>query len=690
MRYYYIVLILFLLSNNYTHSQGAQQFGKIFKKSENQPPVAQAGSDIKAAPGSTITISGEKSGDPNGDVLQFEWSIPPSLMAKEDYIYDKTDTVKTHKGNNDGSIDMIKTFTETFLLDLPESLPIGSKHTINLTVRDKKGLTSTDSFELEIIKPNEEEVIEEDIVENIEPEQQKPKKKKTDLAAVISIQSLSIGDLVPMQAEAINEIIYQLIRDYGLKNVIEPNQYRPDTVYTIKEADSLNPALTSVYDTNCLTDSCAAQNAIMDKATHVLSWSLNKHNSLSFHFFDAKEYLKQDPNYSWSIFTVPIDPNNIDRMKLPKALAIDINGDLIISSASTNSVYRIGLNQKIEEIASGKIYNEDLINPSGIDVGPDGKIYMSDRDNDRVFSISSGKYKMLADRNSSVKMQSPTSIRALENGSVVVLCEGDQSVRLLSSNGMSSIILDAGIVEGMTDIAVDNMGNYYVVSPYLNQVFKIINKSRVEAIAGAKKGTGLRGNGIPASEAELYYPVAIDFDASGKMYIAEKGKGLIRYIEEDNLLYTIAGGGFTWDGDGYARSMDVKINNISNMRVGAGPSIYISQMLDHSIRSVSVTEEPSWLTHDIYMNPMHLVHKSGVSGLESHIRETVPKVLKGYLPKQKKSIRKRFKDFNRNMAEYFKERPLLFAVLLLFGSQATSSVLGNTGSLDMPPDFPFK
>ena len=118
MRYYYIVLILFLLNDNYTYSQGAQQFGKIFKKSENQPPVAQAGSDIKASPGSTITISGEKSGDPNGDVLQFEWSLPPSLMAKENYTYEKTDTVKTHKGTNKGSINLIKTFTETFLLDI--------------------------------------------------------------------------------------------------------------------------------------------------------------------------------------------------------------------------------------------------------------------------------------------------------------------------------------------------------------------------------------------------------------------------------------------------------------------------------------------------------------------------------------------------------------------------------------------
>ena len=264
MRLYYIVLILTLVFNDFSRSQGAEQFGKIFKKSENQPPIADAGKDIKASPGSTITISGDKSGDPNGDVLQFEWSLPPSLMAKEDYTYDKTDTVKTHKGNSEGSVDVIKTYTETFLLDIPESLSVGSKHIISLTVRDKKGLSSTDSFEIEIIEPEEDEIIvDQTTPEEEEQETQKPDQSQKEPETVISIQSLAIGNLVPMQAEAINNMIYYLIKDLGMKDVIDPNQYRPDTVYTLAEADSANPAVTSVYNEDCQSDSCAAQNAIM-------------------------------------------------------------------------------------------------------------------------------------------------------------------------------------------------------------------------------------------------------------------------------------------------------------------------------------------------------------------------------------------------------------------------------------------
>ena len=51
-------------------------------------------------------------------------------------------------------------------------------------------------------------------------------------------------------------------------------------------------------------------------------------------------------------------------------------------------------------------------------------------------------------------------------------------------------------------------------SPYLNQIFRIDGKNKVSKIAGVKEGTGLKGNGILASQAELYKPISIDFDVS--------------------------------------------------------------------------------------------------------------------------------------------------------------------------------
>tara|TARA_B100001564_G_scaffold226229_1_gene190718 strand:+ start:217 stop:2286 length:2070 start_codon:yes stop_codon:yes gene_type:complete len=687
MKYYLLIISFFFIT--VLQSQSSQQFGKIFKKSQNQPPVAKAGEDKKVFPGSTITVSGEKSGDPNGDILQYEWSLPPSLMDKEDYTYDDTDTLKVHAGKNKNSVDVIKTYTSSFLLDISDQLPIGSKYVIKLVVKDKEGLTSSDSFELEIIPPEESNVLSNSDAQNqSNKNKENSKNVENKSSTLISIQSLSLGELVPMQAEAINSIIYNMILGLGMENVIEPNQYRPDSIYTIGKVDSLNPSITLEYDKNCVTDSCAANNALIDRATHVLSWSFNKHRSLSIRFFNAKQYLESSQNYSWSIFSLPFDQRDSIKVMLPKALAVDVNGDLIISSANNHNLMRVGLNQKTEEIVKGNIYNTELINPSGMDVAADGSMYISDRDNNRVFSMNDGKYKMMADRSSSIKLDMPGAIRVLKNGSVVVVCEGDQSVRLINSRGKISTILEPGVLRGITDLAVDNSGNYFVVSPYLNQIFRIDGKNKVSKIAGVKEGTGLKGNGILASQAELYKPISIDFDVSGRMYIAEKENGLIRYIEEDSLLYTVAGGGFDWDGSGIAKALDVKIPEISYIRVGTGPSIYISQMIENSVKVVTVMENPSWIAHDMMMSPMHLIYESGIIGLKPYLSETLPKLLKGYVPKQRIPITKRFKKFNLNLKNYLKERPLLIAVLLLIGSQATSSAFGNAGSLDTPPDFP--
>ena len=687
MKYYLLIILLFFIT--LLQSQSSQQFGKIFKKSQNQPPVAKAGEDKKAFPGSTITVSGEKSGDPNGDILQYEWSLPPSLMDKEDYTYDDTDTLKVHAGKNKSSVDVIKTYTSSFLLDISDQLPIGSKYVIKLVVKDKEGLTSSDSFELEIIPPEEENVLSNsDAQSQSNKNKENSKNVESKSSTLISIQSLSLGELVPMQAEAINSIIYNMILGLGMENVIEPNQYRPDSIYTIGKVDSLNPSITLEYDKNCVTDSCAANNALIDRATHVLSWSFNKHRSLSIRFFNAKQYLESSQNYSWSIFSLPFDQRDSIKVMLPKALAVDVNGDLIISSANNHNLMRVGLNQKTEEIVKGNIYNTELINPSGMDVAADGSMYISDRDNNRVFSMNDGKYKMMADRSSSIKLDMPGAIRVLKNGSVVVVCEGDQSVRLINSRGKISTILEPGVLRGITDLAVDNSGNYFVVSPYLNQIFRIDGKNKVSKIAGVKEGTGLKGNGILASQAELYKPISIDFDVSGRMYIAEKENGLIRYIEEDSLLYTVAGGGFDWDGSEIAKALDVKIPEISYIRVGTGPSIYISQMIKNSVKVVTVMENPSWIAHDMMMSPMHLIYESGIMGLKPYLSETLPELLEGYVPKQRIPITKRLKKFNLNLKKYLKERPLLIAVLLLIGSQAASSALDNSGSLDTPPDFP--
>ena len=81
--------------------------------------------------------------------------------------------------------------------------------------------------------------------------------------------------------------------------------------------------------------------------------------------------------------------------------------------------------------------------------------------------------------------------------------------------------------------------------------------------------------------------------------------------------------------------------------------------------------------------------RSEAKRLEKYFIDNIPKVMKGYVPRQKKSFRKSLKSFNRNIGQFFKERPVLVAALLIIVSQVSSSIFDNSSISDTPPDWPF-
>ena len=676
-----ITLISFIIFYDFRYAQDQN----IANESKNKPPIANAGDDIKTFPGATIPISGEGSTDPDGDRIQYIWSFPPSLIFEDSYKYHKSDRVKIHKNPDDNSVETIETYTRAFLLDVPEFSPIGSKYEINLIVNDSEGLSSKDSFILEVIMPDSTQISDKESDDIVVIKNKSGMKEQKDYK--ISIQSVSSKSIVPMQESAVNLMIYNILKDYGMDNVINPMDYIPDTLYEIREMDNIKDALQSRYNYTCLSDSCAAQNAIMQKASFVLTWTFNHHSSLLLKFFDPKDYLKMKRNYIWSASSVPIDSVSLNILKLPNSIAIDKNGDLLMASANDHSVYRIGLDQSINKLISGVIYNKELISPSGIDVDDKGKIYISDKDNNRIFSMVNEKFQNVASSKSN--LNGPTTILTLDNGSSLVLCEGDQSVKKINSNGRISTVLSSGVVRGISDLAADSKGNFYVASPFMNQIFKIIRSDKVEVVAGFKKNSGLKGNNIPAKEAQLYNPVSIDFDLQDNLYILESGKGYVRTINSNGIINKVAGGGKYHRNYSYADPDDIDLRNSYNLRIGPGPKIYLSKMLNHSIISLSPIEDYNWIGLDIYQDPMHLINNSGISGLESHFKMSLPKILQGHIPKKRVPISTRLKLYNKNITDYFSARPLLFAILLVGGAQVTSSYLSDGNTLGTPPDWPF-
>ena len=74
--------------------------------------------------------------------------------------------------------------------------------------------------------------------------------------------------------------------------------------------------LTLVYNSNCLNDSCGAENAFLEGVGQLLTWSIDESSEISFHYYDLTERLKKDPQWVWkSSASADIEPDYSERIK---------------------------------------------------------------------------------------------------------------------------------------------------------------------------------------------------------------------------------------------------------------------------------------------------------------------------------------------------------------------------------------
>ena len=457
------------------------------------------------------------------------------------------------------------------------------------------------------------------------------------------------------------------------------------TLDTLMYSETIDTVL--YYNFNCINDSCAAENALLEGVGQVLTWGINEFSELEVHFFDALNHLNNDPLWVWTSSPVVLNPDISEKLHYPEALAITDDGKLLVAAANDQAVYELNLNQDGSTLVENKVLGEKLLHPSGIDVGPKGIVYISDRDNHRLFSVLNNYFESLLsprkNKDGSIsKGQSlfPTKITVGSGGDIYVLYEGNDSVVKIDKNKDISIVLQPSIVNGIRDIAVNNKDSVFVVSPSKNIVYQVINDSTVVPVAGMVETDGMVKNNINATDSFLGLPVAIDFDSADQLYIGDNKFGLVRRVDNEGIITTLFG-------------INNKIEGIADLRVskGSSPNIFISQPMEHQIQRISLERVYPWRTEIKIPSPNYIISKSGVYGLEPEIHGALADVFREKLaiPQEKKTIVEKLMESNRRTSDYIKKRPILFALLLILIDQGISAIIDGGGTSDLPPDWPF-
>jgi small nuclear ribonucleoprotein (snRNP)-like protein len=248
----------------------------------------------------------------------------------------------------------------------------------------------------------------------------------------------------------------------------------------------------------------------------------------------------------------------------PEGIAVDASGNLYIADS---------WNHRVRKVTADGIITT-IIGTGDQEFGGDGDMAIHAKlaaPRDLVFDKYSNLY--IADSHNS-------RIRKVDTNGIITTVAG---------NGTSGDSGDGGPATDATlyipsYIEIDLSGNLYIPSKLTHTVRKVNSYGIISTIAGIGD-YGYSGDGGPASTAALSNPCGIAVDDLGNVFIADASNYRIRKININNIISTFAGGG-SGSGEGVPPT-SIWLNGPHAVEFDASGNMYIADTYNHIIRKIS-------------------------------------------------------------------------------------------------------
>ncbi len=194
----------------------------------------------------------------------------------------------------------------------------------------------------------------------------------------------------------------------------------------------------------------------------------------------------------------------------------------------------------------------------------------------------------------------PLDIEFDRIGRTLILDFNNLRVRRIDDDGTIATIMgmdfEAAAIDGAlasetplhhaSDIEMDAEGRLYVAGDHVPIVFLVDLDDRVRIIAGSGE-FGNEGDGGPALQATMVAPFGVLPDNRGGFYVSDQEAHVVRYIDADRTIHTVAGNGTRgYSGDG-GPGNEAQLNSPTRMAIDDQGRLYICDTENNAVRRVN-------------------------------------------------------------------------------------------------------
>jgi sugar lactone lactonase YvrE len=256
----------------------------------------------------------------------------------------------------------------------------------------------------------------------------------------------------------------------------------------------------------------------------------------------------------------------------PFDVAVDRNGDLYVADTENNAIVKV-TREGVQSTIAGDPFEADLVDgnlqtarfdsPWGVEVAPNGDIYVADYGNNAIRRItvggavttvagspagSSGTRNGLGTQ---ARFTQPTGLAFDSAGRLYVADRANQAIRRMPLTTFDvTTFAGSRPVSGSTDgrgtaarffypeaAVSDGAGNLYLADGHA--IRKITPDGVVTTLAGTSTATG-SADGTGAA-ARFLAPSGLAMDSAGVLWVADTGNNTIRKVTLDGVVSTVAG-----------------------------------------------------------------------------------------------------------------------------------------------------